>query len=201
MECARASSAGWRIQSELLTCRWSHVDFVSGWIRLEPGETTNRRGRMFHLTPQLRSVLEAQKKHTEALERADARIIATVFHRRGKPIRNFYAAWRAACRVAGVPGRIPHDFRRTAVRNFERAGVARSAAMAMVGHQTEAIYVVTRLPIKRCSRMPVNNSPRRRLSSRPRRQMATSCQSQHRRDEKPGRTRPLFSRTFPFSLQ
>lgn len=182
MECARASSAGWRIQSELLTCRWSHVDFVSGWIRLEPGETTNRRGRMFHLTPQLRSVLEAQKKHTEALERADARIIATVFHRRGKPIRNFYAAWRAACRVAGVPGRIPHDFRRTAVRNFERAGVARSAAMAMVGHQTEAIYVVTRLPIKRCSRMPVNNSPRRRLSSRPRRQMATS-----------------FSRTFPFT--
>ena len=113
---------------------------MSGWIRLEPGETTNRRGRMFHLTPQLRSVLEAQKKHTEALERADTRIIATVFHRRGKPIRNFYAAWRAACRVAGVPGRIPHDFRRTAVRNFERAGVARSAAMAMVGHQTEAIY-------------------------------------------------------------
>jgi len=95
---------------------------------------------MFHLTPQLRSVLEAQKKHTEALERADTRIIATVFHRRGKPIRNFYVAWRAACRVAGVPGRIPHDFRRTAVRNFERAGVARSAAMAMVGHQTEAIY-------------------------------------------------------------
>jgi len=124
---------------------------VSGWIRLEPGETTNRRGRMFHLTPQLRSVLEAQKKHTEALERADARIIATVFHRRGKPIRNFYAAWRAACRVAGVPGRIPHDFRRTAVRNFERAGVARSAAMAMVGHQTEAIYVVPRSPMKRCS--------------------------------------------------
>ena len=31
---------------------------------------------MFHLTPQLRSVLEAQKKHTEALERADTRIIA-----------------------------------------------------------------------------------------------------------------------------
>ena len=66
--------------------------FRERWIRLEPGETKNRRGRMFHLTPQLRSVLEAQKKHTEALERADTRIIATVFHRRGKPIRNFYVA-------------------------------------------------------------------------------------------------------------
>jgi len=39
-----------------------------------------------------------------------------------------------------VPGRIPHDFRRTAVRNLERAVVPRSTAMAMVGHKTEAIY-------------------------------------------------------------
>jgi hypothetical protein len=30
--------------------------------------------------------------------------------------------------------------RRSAVRNLERAGVPRSAAMAMVGHETESIY-------------------------------------------------------------
>jgi hypothetical protein len=41
---------------------------------------------------------------------------------------------------AGVPGKIPHDFRRTAVRNLERAGVARSAAMKIVGHKTKPIY-------------------------------------------------------------
>jgi integrase len=35
---------------------------------------------------------------------------------------------------------VPHDFRRTAIRNLERDGVPRSVAMAMVGHQTEEVY-------------------------------------------------------------
>lgn len=41
---------------------------------------------------------------------------------------------------SGCAGRNPPRFRRTAVRNLERAGVPRSSAMAMVGHKTEAIY-------------------------------------------------------------
>jgi integrase len=60
--------------------------------------------------------------------------------RQGKPIKPFYGSWRNACASAGVPGRIFHHFRRTAVRNLERAGVPRSVAMQMVGHKTEAIY-------------------------------------------------------------
>lgn len=63
-----------------------------------------------------------------------------VFHRKGNPIKSFRRAWLTACKKAGVPGRIPHDFRRTAIRSLERAGVPRSTAMAMVGHRTEAIY-------------------------------------------------------------
>jgi integrase len=42
--------------------------------------------------------------------------------------------------VAGCPTMIPHDFRRTAVRNLERAGVSRSVAMQLTGHKTEAVY-------------------------------------------------------------
>ena len=60
-------------------------------------------------------------------------IIPWVFHRRGKPIKDFYGAWALACKKAGVPQRIPHDFRRTAVRNLERAGVPRSVAMKTQG--------------------------------------------------------------------
>ena len=72
--------------------------------------------------------------------RRSGTICPSVFHRAGKPIRSFIKIWRAACKSAGCPGRIPHDLRRTAVRNFERAGVPRSTAMAMVGHKTESIY-------------------------------------------------------------
>jgi hypothetical protein len=62
-----------------------------------------------------------------------------VFHRDGEPIRDFRGALISASARSGYPGRILHDFRRTAVRNLERDGVSRSAAMAMVGHKTEAI--------------------------------------------------------------
>jgi hypothetical protein len=55
-------------------------------------------------------------------------------------MKSFYASWRKACREACVAGRFVHDFRRTAVRNLERAGVPRADAMAMVGHLTESIY-------------------------------------------------------------
>jgi integrase len=51
----------------------------------------------------------------------------------------FYAAWKRAGRAAGV-ARVPHDFRRTAIRNLERDGVPRSVAMAMVGQKTEEVY-------------------------------------------------------------
>jgi integrase len=63
-----------------------------------------------------------------------------VFHRNGRQIKSFRKAWANACEAAGVPGRIPHDLRRTAVRNLERAGVSRNVAMQLTGHKTESVY-------------------------------------------------------------
>jgi integrase len=131
---------GWRVDSEVLTLQWHQVDLRAGIVRLEPGMTKNGEGREFAVTPELRATLEAQKATTDALQKRTGRIIPHVFHRRGKPVRCFRRSWALACAAAGCAGRIPHDLRRTAVRNLERVGVSRSAAMRMVGHKTESIY-------------------------------------------------------------
>lgn len=131
---------GWRIKSEVLPLRWSQVDFNSGTVRLDPGTTKNREGRTFIMTPALRGILEQQRSNADRVQREQGRIIPHVFHRNGEPIKVIKRAWRNAVRRAGYPALMPHDLRRSAVRNMERAGVPRSVAMQMVGHKTEVMY-------------------------------------------------------------
>jgi integrase len=130
---------GWRVQSEILPIEWRHVDRGAGEVRLEPGTTKNQDGRVFPFTDDLRALMAALWAEHEAL-RERGIICPHVFQRNGRPIRGFRAAWSKACTAAGLPGRIPHDLRRSAVRNMERAGLSRSVAMQLTGHKTEAVY-------------------------------------------------------------
>ena len=133
---------GWR-RGEVTALETRQVDLKAGVVRLEPGTTKNDAGRQFHFgsLKELRDVLADQIASAERLSREHDRIVSTVFHQPdGTPIKSLRKAWAKACKDAGYPGRLLHDFRRTAVRNLERAGVARSVAMAMVGHKTESIY-------------------------------------------------------------
>ncbi|MQG57758.1 MAG: site-specific integrase, partial [SAR202 cluster bacterium] len=132
---------GWRMQSEVFPLRWPQVDRQVGTIRLEPGTTKNSDGRTFAYAEigELRQAIETQWREHQSLRQSEI-ICPWVFHRNGRPIKSLTRAWRAACKAAGCPGRVPHDFRRTAVRNMERAGVPRKVAMTLVGHRTEAMY-------------------------------------------------------------
>jgi len=135
-----AKLTGWR-KSELRSRQWRHVDFAAGWLRLEPEETKNREGRQFPLIPELRAVLEAQRARGEALQKATGQVIPWVFCRDdGAPVGDFKKAWTTARTKAGIPGRLFHDFRRTAVRNLIRAGIPETVAMKLTGHRTRSVF-------------------------------------------------------------
>ena len=122
---------GWRIRSEVLALEWRHIDFAAGELRLDPEMSKNGDGRVFPFTTELRAVLEAQRAAADHVQQ-DGHLCPHVFFRmvaagRGgakspKPIRAFTKSWKRAVRAAGCPGRIPHDFRRTAVHGTWCAG-------------------------------------------------------------------------------
>lgn len=131
---------GWRIDSEVLSLEWRQVDFGASEVRLDPGKTKNGEGRTFPMTRDLREVLEQQKAITENLQRQFKVVCPRVFHRSGRPIKSFRVAFRTACTGSGCPGRVLHDFRRTAVRNLVRAGIPERVAMQMTGHKTRSVF-------------------------------------------------------------
>ena len=123
---------GWRIPSEVLTLQWRHVDFKAGEVRLDPGSTKNRDGRVFPFTDDLRRLLEDQHAEHVKLRKAGT-VEPWVFFRmvadkRGgekhpRPIRAFAKAWKARlhrCRVSR-----PHSTRPAPNRRQEH-GAPRS---------------------------------------------------------------------------
>ena len=77
-----------------------------------------------------------------------------ICHRGGIRLQSLKHSWRKACQAVGVgqmikdatksrkvwQGKIPHDFRRTALRNMVRAGVPEKVAMAISGHKTRSVF-------------------------------------------------------------
>jgi integrase len=85
-------------------------------------------------------VLKNWREQTTAVERERSIIVANVFHHDGKPIRNFRNAWVSACKRAGLAGRLFHDFRRTAARNYRRQGVSEGVVMLIGGWKTRSLF-------------------------------------------------------------
>ena len=103
--------------------------------------TKNGEARTLPLVGKLKDLVEHRKERRK-LTRPDGTVLIAdlVFHRDGRPIRDFRATWDDALDKAKVPRPTWHDFRRTAARNLVNAGVPEKVAMEITGHKTASIF-------------------------------------------------------------
>jgi integrase len=155
-------------------CRWPMIARKSGQVGPVAGanKLPSRRGERTLIvlesrliTTALKTLLETQLAEHKKLKKA-GHICPNVFWRmvadeRGgvkKPraILRFEKEWKHAVEAAGCPGRIPHDLRRTAVRNLVRAGIPQTVAMSLTGHKTDSVFrrydIVSAIDLKDAAR-------------------------------------------------
>jgi integrase len=125
--------SAWR-KGEMQSLEWTDVDLPDKMIRLRPERSKNKRGRLLVLSGELLEVI----KRAHSQRRLGCPL---VFHYdEGRPIGRFSRAWATACKRAKLGHVIPHDMRRSAVRNFIRAGMDQTVAMARSGHVTVSTF-------------------------------------------------------------
>ena len=135
-----AYATGWRL-GEIRGLRWEYVDRRAREIRLP--DSKNGEGRVLPLDENLWALIERRwtRREFKKPDRASA-ISEFVFHFRGRPMpeTTIRRWWIDACTKAGLPKKLFHDFRRSAVRDMIRAGVAQAVAMSVSGHKTESMF-------------------------------------------------------------
>lgn len=127
-------ATGWRRdEARLLT--WSAVDMDGGIIRLEDSRSKSGKPRVFPfgLAPSLKELVEKRWAERDGLY---------VFHRNSRPlgVGLVRSSWKRACKRAGLVGRLVHDLRRSAARDFRRAGVSEGEIMRLCGWETRSMF-------------------------------------------------------------
>lgn len=145
-----AYDLGWRTQSEVLPLELRQVDLAEGCLRLDPGSTKNRDGRVVYLRSGLVDLLREHVERVHALARETGRVARYLFpifptpyvakRLIGRQRQDFRKSWASACEAAGHPEALRHDFRRTATRNMVNAGVPERVAMQVTGHRTRSVF-------------------------------------------------------------
>ena len=128
---------GWRA-GEIRNLTWDHVDLNNGIVRLEAGETKNDEGRTIYLDDELKDVIERQQRGRAAGTKLTPYVFTNLDG--SDKIKEFRAAWNNAFDQTGIPRKLFHDLRRTAVRNMVRAGIPERVAMMVSGHKTRSVF-------------------------------------------------------------
>lgn len=125
--------SGWR-GCEILSLRWDEVDLGGSVIRLDPQRSKNLESRVLPIVGRFRAIIRRRRLLRNGCP--------TVFEREGAPVseRTYRYHFKLASERAERKGKLPHDCRRTAARDMERARVPRGIAMKLLGIKTESIY-------------------------------------------------------------
>jgi integrase len=118
---------------EIKSLTWTAFDRETWTVRLPGKDSKTGEPRLLALEGPIRDIIQRRI----ASRRLGCDLI---FHRDGGRMRDFSERWQTACRLAGCPGKLPYDLRRTAIRNMTRAGVPRQVAMKISGHRTESVF-------------------------------------------------------------
>ena len=120
-------------RGELLDLRCRQCDLVNGTIELERKQCKNGEIKIVVMTSEVRNVLAL----CVAGKSADDRVLTWAD---GRPIRDFRETWKELFATAGVPLKLVHDLRRSAVKNMVERGVPTATAMQISGHRTMAVF-------------------------------------------------------------
>ncbi len=135
---------------EVFSLQWKQINWTEGKLCLKAQDTKTETPRVLYLSGDLYRVLDAWRKRCE--EKWPG--CPWICHRGGSRLQSLKHSWRKACERVGFgkmmlvlekgravwQGNIPHDFRRTAIRNMVRAGVPEKVAMAISGHRTRSTF-------------------------------------------------------------
>ena len=127
MRCGEIKSLTWNdVDGDVLTLRGVH--------------SKNGEARVIPLVGQLAEILERRKAARQIEVNGVTTLCEFFFHRYGAAINDFRKAWKKATKLAGCPGRLVHDLRRSAVRNMVQAGVPQAVAQKISGHKTASMF-------------------------------------------------------------
>jgi integrase len=121
-------------RGEAMKLKWEYVHEARGRseLRIPATDTKNRKARVIPIVAALQPIIRRRRR----VRRFDCPLI---FHRDGKRIWEFRKSWESAARASGVK-LLPHDLRRSAIRNLIQAGVDQATAMRISGHRTADVF-------------------------------------------------------------
>ena len=128
---------------EVRSLKWEYVngDVIELQAEDAKGDGDEENARSIPMVGKdLAGILERRRQARQVKADGTTTLAALIFHHDGRPIVDVRKAWKTACKKAGVPGRLFHDLRRSAVKNLDEAGVSRDVAMSISGHRTQAMY-------------------------------------------------------------